>query len=589
MSDRIRIRQIMNGGSEAIVALLGQKAATRLGEQDLPVVHLMDSGLTRLAQRLGRAPDVKVDPSSREPNSEKARSAAQKREAILASLDHQTRFELTLPYAGRWLPGYGFVPWVIVEGKGKNGQPYAKAEIRNSFDCYPGQWGPDSQPEECLFIRLASKKRLRRLYPYYDAVLARTSDRGQSVMSPRWGSAGGMTGGIWTPGKPVWEGPAASDAVLLAEYMDLSGTYLMTLDQDVMVDYVPNPLSSGPAFVLARRPSFDQLKGQYDHVVGLMAMMAKLNVLAYIANEDAVFRETNVIGDILGQKYERGRFAVNFFTPGTRVEKPSTDMSFQVFNQIDRLERQLRIGTNYSVVQDSESPNAYATGRGLERLTDSASANVAEYQLTMRHAIELLDARRLEWEEEMYGNTEKLASASVRGENIHTPYRPARDIDGMYETRRVYGVMAGWDEPDKIVTGLQLLQGEIIDHETMQENMDGLENIGRINERIRRRKTEDRLYDVLSNQAAQGDARAAMALVEILEDPSSITEILAKFYTPEEPEMSPEEQMMAAGMAGGGGPQGAGGGAPPEAVSTVLSRLMSGGQADAGVQTVGRL
>ena len=45
-------------------------------------------------------------------------------------------------------------------------------------------------------------------------------------------------------------------------------------------------------------------------------------------------------------------------------------------------------------------------------------------------------------------------------------YNPSSDIMGSYKTRRVYGAMAGYDEPQKIVTGLQLLQAGIIDKET---------------------------------------------------------------------------------------------------------------------------
>lgn len=579
--DRIRIRSIMNGGPEGIRALLGPKAAVKLGHEDLPVVHLMDSGLTRLAQRLGRAPDAKVDITvDAKPNE---RKAAEKRERIIVGLDYQTRFELTLPQAGRWLPGYAFVPYMICEGVGRNHQPYAKAEIRNPFDCFPGQWGPDSQPAEISFIRLASKRRLVRQYPFYGEVLSKSRKAAAAYVGGPFGVGGGTYGGLWSPGAMSWEGPAASDAVLLGEYVDASGTYLITLDDTTtLLDYVPNPIPWGPAFELARRPSFDVLKGQYDHVIGLMAMMAKLNVLAYIGTEDAVFRETNIIGDIIGETYKRGRFATNYLTPGSQVSKPVNDVSFQVFNQIDRVERQLRIGTNYSVVQDAESPNSFATGRGLDKLTDSASANVEEYQLQMRYAIEGIDAKRLAWEETMYGSTKKQVSGVIRGVKVREDYRPSKDIAGDYDTRRVYGVMAGFDQPDVIVTGLQLLQGEIIDIETMQDNLYGLENKSEINKRVRKRKTEDRLYDVLSQRAAEGDPRAEQALVAILTDPDSMEDVLTEFYTP------PEADPMAAAM----GAMGAGAapemGTPP-AVTTALSRVMASGQTDAGIQTVGRL
>ena len=48
--------------------------------------------------------------------------------------------------------------------------------------------------------------------------------------------------------------------------------------------------------------------------------------------------------------------------------------------------------------------------------------------------------------------------------------------------------MAGFDEPQKIVTGLQLLQAGVIDTETLQDNIDGLENIQKVQERIRKGK-----------------------------------------------------------------------------------------------------
>ena len=85
----------------------------------------------------------------------------------------------------------------------------------------------------------------------------------------------------------------------------------------------------------------------------------------------------------------------------------------------------------------------------------------------------------------------------------------------MYKTRRVYGVMAGFDEPTKIVSGLQLLQAGIIDKETLQENMDGLDNVQKINDRILKDEAERTLFETLKVQASQGDPKATMALVQI--------------------------------------------------------------------------
>ena len=91
-----------------------------------------------------------------------------------------------------------------------------------------------------------------------------------------------------------WENSDENGDVIL-EYMNLEGTYVVHVASKKIVDFVPNPLKSGPSFVVAKRFSFDKIQGQFDQVVGLMASMAKINILSVIAMEDAVFTETNIV------------------------------------------------------------------------------------------------------------------------------------------------------------------------------------------------------------------------------------------------------------------------------------------------------
>ena len=578
-AQRARIRAIMNGGLEGIKALLGP--GVEVPQNDLPVVHLLDSGLTRLAQKLRHRPDVKVDPRN-DRDSAREHDAAAKRERIVEAYDYNSRIELDLPQVSRWLPGYGFAVWVLTERQETDGTYYPHAELRDPYTCYPGYFGTSQQPEELATVRTVPAQRLTRAYPAFQVAYdTRVAERKGRIASPASG--------------PNWSG-AATDVVEIVEYFCSSGTYFITPETGTLLDHILNPLQGVP-FVVPHRFSFDALTSQYHHVVGLMAMMAKLNVLSIIAAEDAVFRETNIFGELESGEYQRGRAAINFFSPGTRIEKAQVDNNYQVFQQIDRLERQLRIGTNYSVIDDAQSPNSWVTGQGTDRLQASGDANVAEYQLSLRHAIELLDSKRLEWDEKLYGGTRKPLFVNIRGKAVSETYDPAKDIAGNYRTRRAYGVMAGWDEPAKVVTGLQLIAGEIIDTQTMQENLYGLENIPKINARIRASKAEGSLFALLQQKALpgpnnpEGDPRATLALVEIYQSPDRMPEILAKFFTPEDPEMSPEEQMflqqaLAGAAMGGGG--GAPGGQPPD-VTTVLSRLEGSGGAEGGAQTVARL
>ena len=146
-------------------------------------------------------------------------------------------------------------------------------------------------------------------------------------------------------------------------------------------------------------------------------------------------------------------------------------------------------------------------------------------------------------------------------------------------------MMATWDDNSKIVAGLQLLQGQIIDRLTMQENLHGLDDVAQVNDRIAKDRAEEDMYVALQQLAAQNDPRALATLVEISEEPTKRSEILRKFFTPQEPEMSPEEQQMMGGMGMGG--EGLIPEAPPD-VQTVLSQMEQGGGIQGGVQTVGR-
>ena len=175
--------------------------------------------------------------------------------------------------------------------------------------------------------------------------------------------------------------------------------------------------------------------------------------------------------------------------------------------------------------------------------------HVREYQQVLAEAIEELDAKRLEYDESMFGNTRKPIAGYHKGTAYKESYTPNSDIKEFYTTRRVYGVMAGFDEPQKIITGLQLKQQGIIDTQTLQENMDGLDNITKIQQRISSEKAETVLFESLMAQAAQGDPKATMAAIEIRKTPQNMSKILDKYFTPEEPEMS-EDELALAGQGG---------------------------------------
>lgn len=574
VNSRVRVRAIMNGGAEAIKALLGEHVT----DPDLPWANIMASGMTRLAQKIGQAASVRV-PVPPGQDSQAARERAERKERAVEAYDELSRLELQLPQLGRWLPGYGFGVWVIGMHRSPDGDPYPKMSLRDSFDCYPAPWGPDQQPDDMAVWRTITVAEAIRRWP-----------EKKTLIEKRYGldgTGGGGFDGFGAGGR--WENPQGR-GIPLVEYWCADGTYVVLpdLDDNGMVDFVPNPIDSGPLFVVPKRFSFDQLQGQYDHTIGLMAAMAKINIMSILAMEDAVFTETNIIGDKpLGGQYKKGRRAVNVFPPGTQVQKPQSNLPYQLFEQINRIERQFRLVAGYPVTDDAQSPLNWATGAGLTELQSAVNAEVDEYHKVLRHALQDLDAKRLEFDEKVSPNRRKVLAGYRRGVgDFAVSYTPARDIRGNYRTKRTHGAMAAWDDSAKIVAGLQLLSAKVIDRLTLQENLQGLDNLTVINERIADEDARTALQEALMVAAQQGDPRAIMALIEMLPDDEQ-KRVFKKYFTPEEPQMSPEE----AAMAGMGQPDPMAelfsGGAPD--ITTVLSRLSAGGSPVGGVQTVARV
>ena len=552
MMDRARIRDILNGGEEAVRALLGEKSS--LDFHELPAPNMFLSALERFAQKLGRSPDLKIDVINAK-DSERAKKKSEKLERIVGAYDDMQKLHLQLPQIGRWLPGYGFVVWVINTKYDKDNNPYPCAMLRDPFTCYPGPFGNDQQPKDLAIITRVPLSSLIEQYPEHKNAIIGDNNEDANDMSSLY----------YNSGEASWSNQNG-DGKVVVEYMDDDGTYIFLPEGRKIIDFIPNPLTSGPMFVIAKRFAFDQMQSQFQHVIGLMANMAKINILGTIAMEDAVFTETNIVGEIESGKYRKGRFAVNYLAPGSQVSKPVNNLPYQLFQQVDRLERHLRLGSAYPVSDDGQSPNSFVTGRGLEELGQSASMHVREYQVILRDALQEVDAKRLEFDETMYPNKRKPIAGMHNGTAYKETYTPSSDISEMYKTRRVYGVMAGFDEPQKVITGLQLKQQGIIDTQTLQENLDGLDNITNIQNRINSEKAENVLFESLMAQAAQGNPKATMAAAEIRKNPAQMTKILDKFYTAEE-ETSPEEQAVIGGPQGPVGPQG------PQDIASVLAGL----------------
>ena len=112
------------------------------------------SGLDRLAQKLGRVPNLRVDLTN--PRDSERSKKKRKLERIITSFDQMQNLKGQLPQVARWLPGYGFAVWIITTKQDSEGNSYPVAELRDPYDCFPGYYGADQTPDELVTITKSS-------------------------------------------------------------------------------------------------------------------------------------------------------------------------------------------------------------------------------------------------------------------------------------------------------------------------------------------------------------------------------------------------------------------------------------------------
>ena len=573
--NRAKVRDIMNGGAEGIARLVGHDVNPDHADL-IPAANHMLKAADRMGQKIGKRPDTKVDAPGSETD-DRARKKADKRAQIVDSYDRAVKLKLQLPQAGRWLPAYGFVPWVIKQREDLNGDPFPALELRDPYNAYPGVWTVHQQPHDIAFRHVIPIKTLENMYPDIIAKKRKggVASAGSVDYLPRE-SGGVVLGGHGTPSTfaPSWSNQAAAGEEVY-EYYDQYGCWWVLADGPEILSYTPN-LMARPAFVVMKRFAFDRLMGQYDQLIGLIAAQARLNVLAIAAAEDTVNTETNVIGDMVAGKYQRGKRAVNYLAPGSQVQKTNDRLPLEVFNQIDRIERQTRNMATYPVTDDAVSPNSFVTEVGLTELQSSIEDEYNEYRLVKGSGLEDADSLRLEWIETYYPDATFHMEGMRDGSAFAGTYRPSTHIKGQYRTRRVYGAMAGFDDSNKIVVGGVLQDKGIIDTDTFREQVDGLEDHQRIKERIHNERIEQILYQMMGAGAEQLDPRIINLIIEELPE-GDRKELFRELFEEDEEE---QQQMGPEGQPGGPGEV-------PD-VSTVLNRLTTGGEPTAGLQTIGR-
>ena len=579
--------QIMDGGEFAIRALQGQYRDQSL--RSLPIANYMRDAAEAFATRLSAIPNLVVDPPStgkKADQNENRLKQAEKRARIVAAYDddHNDALGQKIPMLSRWVPGAGYAVFTV-DPVMKFGYPYPSATLHSPLDTMMSQWSPIHPPEDVGFVRKVPLRQLDRMFPEHSKAIRAYESRDTA--------AGAVDLARLRPGL----------GVEVVQYYDSHGCWWLLPHKRLLLDFIPNPIESGGSFVAITKFNYNRLRGEYDDMVGPMISMARLQILAELGVSKALKQPTNLFtgpGGPLSGNYKTGFNAVNVFDGNARVEIPQGTMQFQAWQQLDRLERTLRIEGQSPVQDAGESPMSFVTGRGLNALSERVDRTVKEYQRIFKSGLQRLDSLRLEYDEKAFGDISKPMEGVRSGSAFSETYKPQTHIRGAYRTRREYGAMAAVDEATKLNGMMLMTQADPpwVSTSWVRGQLDDLGMpVTQIEEQIRAERADRALDQYILAHATEPQSpehlRALRLLLEDLPEGDRKERAEEFLATIEEAQREQEAAMEAQQQQMQGAPPSEeevlaalGGMGEGGATPTTLARVTAGGQAQGGTQVI---
>lgn len=478
------------------------------------VANLIATGLDQSAMRIASTmpnlyyPAVKIGDRASE------KRASVRRDATLGWWE-SNKMPLKLRRRARHLIGYASSP-VVLRPDAKRG--IARWELRSPLTTYvaPSEDPDDITPLDCIFTFGRSYKWLQTNYPEKIAALN-------------------------TNGKK----PAPTETFEIVEYVDGDVTVMAVIGKKsdpfatqyqgsayVELERVANRTGICPA-VVPGRITLDRPMGQFDGLVGMYQMQAKLMALEVIAVERGIFPDTYLISRPGEQaKFISGPFdgrtgMVNVVAGGDlREAGQSSNMASG--GLIDRLERSMRITSGTPAEFGGESNTNIRTGkRGDAILSAVVDFPVQEAQEVLAASLQEENKRAIAIAKTYFG--EQRRSFYVSRNAKHVDYVPNKDFET--DQNSVTYAYAGADA-NSLVVGLgQRIGIGTMSKRTAQEIDPLVADPEREHDRVVQEQLEQALLASVQQQAQQGvipPADLAAIMTTVLTDKLPLAEAIEK-------------------------------------------------------------
>ena len=382
------------------------------------VANLIATGLDQTAMRIASTTPNVFFPALKPGDRASEKRAATRRRATLGWWD-ANKMGLKLRRRARFMIGYASSP-VVLRPDPKRG--IAKWEVRSPLTAYPAL-SEDIDcitPTDCIFSFGRSYKWLKAYYP--NAAIK-----------------------FWANG----EEPSANTVFEVVEYVDGDCWVLAAIEMNpvtpalipgssslryVELERVQNRTGMCPA-VVPGRITLDRQQGQFDGLVGMYQMQAKLMALEVIAVERGIFPDTYLVSrpgetaKFVSGPYDGRTGMVNVIAGGD-LKEAGFQQGMGPQNTIDRLERNMRITSGIPAEFGGESNSNIRTGkRGDAILSAVVDFPVQEAQELLAESLAEENKRAVAIAKTYFGDERRSFYVSFRGAKGHVDYVPNKDFE----------------------------------------------------------------------------------------------------------------------------------------------------------------
>lgn len=375
------------------------------------VANMLQMGLDNYGMRIASVmPTVECPPIN--PRSDSSIKRGDTRRRAVLGWWELNKQGIKLRRRARHLVGYSASP-VLIRPDFKRGIPMW--EPRNPLSAFPAATlDPDDlTPEDCIFAVKRTLRELRLRYPSKAGMLGRDEDdMDQKIDVLEY------TSGDWF----------ASVAV------NMPGAAQRNLPPAVMLEKVPNRANMCLA-VVPGRVTLDRPQGQFDGILGMYQMQAKLMALEVLAVQKGVFPDTYLISrpnetaKFIAGPYEGFTGQINEIEGGD-IKTVDINPGFATNQTIDRLERAQRLTGGIPAEFGGESGNNIRTGRrGQDILSAVVDFPVQEAQQLLGASLQEENRRAIAVAKAYFGSTPKTFFTTWKNAKGKVTYTPATDFE----------------------------------------------------------------------------------------------------------------------------------------------------------------